>query len=146
MNATIRTLALAAAVTTGISTLAACGSSGAPAAATTTSTTPAAATTSASPTAPATAPDTPTCKAFADTYNSTVGPVLKGGGATGNVYLTEITDAFTALAGTLADATDPYSQTIAKDARAVAAAPTSYTALGTFNADLPAFLKQCGMS
>ena len=123
--------------------LAACGSSGSTPAASATS---ASASASQSPTVAATSPASSECTSFAQVYNSQVGPVLKGNGATGDVYLTEIKDAFTALAATVSGATDPYSQTIAADAEAVAAAPSSYTALGTFNTDLATFLKVCGMN
>jgi hypothetical protein len=122
--------------------LAGCGSPG---------TSPIAATSSAaaspSPTVAATAPAPGECSSFAQAYNGKVSPVLASPAPGGNadVYSTEMTDAFNALAATVSSATDPYSQTIAKDAAAVAAEPTSYTALGTFNTDLAAFLKACGM-
>lgn len=123
--------------------LAGCGSHVAPPTATSTSA-------PASPTvaAFATAPASSECASFAQVYNGQVGPVLKGpgGGGGGNVYLTEITDAFQALAATVSAASDPYSQTIAKDAQAVAVDPTSLGALATFNTDLAAYLKACGMS
>lgn len=139
---TVRTLLLAATAATGLA-ITSCGSNKPLTAATQT---PAAVTTSASPTAPATAPAADECSAFAQAYNGTVSPVLKGTGATGNVYLTQMTDAFNTLAGTVSSAQDAYSQTIAKDASAVAADPTSLSALATFNGDLPQFLKACGMS
>lgn len=100
---------------------------------------------SPTPTVEATAPDSSECSAFADAYNNQVGPVLKGNGTTGNVYMTEITDAFNALAATVVTATDPYSQTIYKDAAAVAAEPSSLMVIDTFESDLPTFLKQCNM-
>jgi hypothetical protein len=117
-------------------TIAACGSSA----------TPAASSAPPSPTAPATAPDSDQCQAFAQVYNSQVSPILnsKPAAGDGNVYFTKLADAFTALANSLSGATDPYSQTIVKDAQAFAADPSSYTALGAFNTDLQAFLKQCG--
>jgi len=103
------------------------------------------ASTSAAPSVAATAPAADECTRFAQVYNGQVGPVLKAPGG-GDVYLTQLTDAFTALAATVSGATDPYSQTIAADADAVAAAPTSYAAMGTFNTDLADFLTSCGMS
>lgn len=97
--------------------------------------------------ADAAAPTHAECLSFALFYNVTVGPVVTGTGtsATGNVYLTEITDVFTRLAGTLTE-TDPYSQTLHTDALGVAVNPSSYTAMVAFTTDMNDFVKQCGMS
>lgn len=99
-----------------------------------------------SPTIAATAPSASECTAFANAYNTNVGPVLKGTGASGNVYLTQLKDAFSALNVTVEYGSDPYSQTIGTDIQAVAADPTSLTAMAAFETDLATFLKQCGMS
>ena len=99
-----------------------------------------------SPTIAATAPSASECNAFANAYNTNVGPILKGNGTTGNFYLNEIKDAFSALDVTVEYGSDPYSQTIGTDIQAVAADPTSYTAMASFQTDLTTFLKQCGMS
>lgn len=107
-----------------------------------TPTPPAAATTTS---AAVVASPTSDCSAFAQDYNTDVAPVLKGNGVTGNAYMTEMTDAFTKLAATLTG-TGPYSETLRKDALAVAADPTSYTALAAFNTDLQPYLSQCGMT
>lgn len=92
-------------------------------------------------------PGSSECVAFGQVYNSQVGPLLTRG-ANGNVdvYFTQLGDAFTALAASVADGADAYSQTIHADAVGVAAAPSSFTAIEVFNRDLPAFLQQCGMS
>jgi hypothetical protein len=98
----------------------------------------------ASPTAALTAPASDVCSSFEQVYNAQVGPVMNGTGATGNYYLTQLTDAFNALAATVTGS-DVYSQTIRSDALAVAEDPSSYTAMGTFATDLPQFLASCGM-
>lgn len=138
-----RTGGVILAATLAAATLGGCGSKTGPVAA---ASTPPATSASPTPTIAPTAPASAECTAFAQAYNSSVSPVLKGTGATGNVYLNQLTDAFTALAGTAASGTDAYSQTITTDARAVAADPTSLGALATFNTDLAQFLKACGMS
>jgi hypothetical protein len=116
-----------------------CSSSVGPAASV--STPPAATSPAPDPTAPAPSE----CTDFAQVYNTKVSPVLKGTGATGDVYLTEMTDAFNTLAAALTGP-DPYSETVRKDALALAADPSSYEALVAFNTDLPQYLTQCGMS
>lgn len=143
MARSMRLPALIAAAATAGFTLAACGSSPSPSAAGAV-----ASTASPSPTAPATAPGADACNAFAQVYNSQVGPLIKAGAAGGdvNVYFTKLGDEFTTLAGTLSGASDPYSQTIVKDAQAIAADPSSLTDLDTFSTDLQAFLTSCGMS
>jgi hypothetical protein len=103
---------------------------------------------SAEPATAATAPAASECSSFAQVYNDDVGPMLstRAPGDNVDIYFTKLSDAFNALAATTSSADDPYSQTITKDAEAVAAAPSSYSAVGTFNTDLTAFLTQCGMS
>lgn len=105
-----------------------------------------------SPAAPAvstivdtTAPASDECTAFAQDYNANVSPVLKGNGVTGDAYATEMTDVFNALAAILTGP-DPYSETVRKDALAIAADPSSYAGMATFTTDLSQFLSQCGMS
>lgn len=100
--------------------------------------------TATSPTAAPTAPAADACANFEQVYNAQVGPVMNGTGAKGNYYLTQMTDAFNALAATITGS-DVYSQTIRNDVLAVATDPSSYTAMGTFATDLPQFLASCGM-
>jgi len=145
---TLATTALALA----LATLTACGGSNpAPATAASPSTTPASTQAAAAPTD---APSTSECAQFAQVYNQQLGPALKATGTPGsNVVWTTQADAFHALTAVLDTGADPYSQTLGHDAAAVEASDRAYDAdgagyqlLGTFNADLQDFLKQCGMS
>ena len=96
------------------------------------------------PAAAAASPSTSECTAFAQAYNAGVTPILNATGGTD--YMAQLTDAFTTLAATVASSPDPDSQTIHADALAIAADPSSYTAMGQFQTDLTTFLGACGIT